>query len=126
MVLVPSTESGFECKCKNGCYGDTCQAFKPTTCQDYWTVPKPSSGIYKVYDSNGNASQVVRDFDSEKGIAWTLVTSCGRDQTPVSYLQTFLQPISISWAANGQIIISQRQPCPSWPNVYTLACNMLI
>ena len=29
------------------------------------------------------------DFDSEKGIAWTLLTSCRRDQTPVSFLQTF-------------------------------------
>ena len=102
MVLVPSTESGFECKCKNGCYGDTCQAFKPTTCQDYWTVPKPSSGIYKVYDSNGNAFQVFCDFDSEKGIAWTLVTSCRRDQTPVSFLQTFsaanINVVGSEWA----------------------------
>ena len=42
------------------------------------------------------------DFDSEKGIAWTLITSCRRDQTPVSFLQTFsganINDVGSEWA----------------------------
>ena len=42
-----------------------------------------------MYNSDGDAYKVFCDFDSEKGIAWTLVTSCKRDITPVSLCADF-------------------------------------
>ena len=46
------------------------------TCLDYWTSAiKPISRDYMLEDQSGKPHHVYCDFDSEEGIAWTLVES---------------------------------------------------
>ena len=66
----------FICKCPPGYYGDQCKIQNPKSCADYWTGGmKPISRDYMLEAQTGKPYQVYCDFDSEEGIAWTLIES---------------------------------------------------
>ena len=75
-VNTSDTTKRFICKCPSGYYGDQCEIERPKTCLDYWTSAiKPISRDYMLEDQSGKPHHVYCDFDSEEGIAWTLVES---------------------------------------------------
>lgn len=75
-VNISDTNRRFACKCPPGFYGDQCEVKQPKTCLDYWVGPvKPRSREYTIEDLSGNPYKVFCDFDSEEGIAWTLIES---------------------------------------------------
>ena len=75
-VNVTDIARRFECICSPGYYGNQCRIKNPRTCLDYWIDrAKPISGKYKIIYKTGEPYEVFCDFDSEKGMAWTLFES---------------------------------------------------
>ena len=79
-IGISDTSPRFNCTCPTGFYGSRCEIDHPTSCLDYWnSSEKPASGKHTIHDDFGNSYEVWCDFDSEEGVAWTLIESFTMD-----------------------------------------------